>query len=753
MGEPFSGEPDGVKEITMMHNSIWIRDLLRNTNNDPLHRKRRDPHLGINFDDGVRCGRGEFRLEGAWGVSHGDAPGMAELAEDLADFLGKMGVEVSETGSHMFGLEMDGDIPKGEFRLSITPNKIEISSLDVGGLWAGAAYLEREMSARRGPVLSTGEITRKPSWGIQISQSPWGSNYLVPDLSPEYLSDDAFRLLAHYGINGMTIYGDILFFVKSGILPELDHPEHEENVKILRDATERAAKYGISLYWVPVLPKLAEDHPVFINHPEIRGSRLGTPPGRKRIFTLCSSQEKSLAFYSEFWEGVFREVPLLGGLIMIVGGESYYHCYMRPAGEDLEDPKGTNCPHCRNMGAERVVADFAGNTSSAVHRVKPDAVVVAWPYSAFRWSSDFDQIGLIESLPGDVGLHSEIDKDHFMKKEGYTKRIWDYSVDFTGPSDRIIAQSRACRSRGLGFFVKTETALGLEAIHMPYVPCLNRLGEKWQNVMSLGPNGVLQAWMFFGMFGSRAEELGWWARWRPEVAVEEVLGTIASRDFGPAAERVLTAWELMSGAVSHLPCIPPYFNGPWFLGPAHPLLFDEGVPDEFMGALYFLQENEVSLSRARLDTMDSLVLESLPESPRSWLFNNETGEDDWDAFMAEVDRSLKLSREAFESISPAGDMVLSRGDRARLCEEAAHVEFFYRTMLSVRNALGFLLAKSGEERTPFARDELENARSATHLYEEAPWLDLSLRRDAGFPSSIRMLNAKIEILEKHLNGR
>ena len=736
----------------MMHNSIWIRDLLKETNRDPLHARRRDPHLGIRFDDPVLCGKGEFMLDGEWKIIGGEEPGIKELSADLEDFMGRIGVLVSKNGSNRIRLVLEGGYQYGEFSLSTSPSEIEITSSDLHGLWSGAAYLEREMSSRRGPVLPVLELNVKPSWGVQISQAPWGSNYLVPDLSPDYLSDDAFRLLAHYGVNGMTIYGDILFYVKSEVLPELNHPDREENLATLRDATERSSSYGISLYWVPVLPKLAEDHPVFSNYPGVRGSRLGTPPGKKRIFTLCSSEERSLEFYSEFWESIFTEVPLLGGLIMIIGGESYYHCYMRPAGEDLDDERGTNCPRCSERKAEEIVSRFAGNTSSAVHRVKPDAPVLAWPYSAFRWSADFNQLALIESLPGDVGLLSEIDKDHFMKKEGYTKRIWDYSVDFTGPSDRIKAQERACRSRGLGFFVKSETAIGLEAIHMPYVPCLQRLGEKWSNVSGLGPDGVLQSWMFFGMWGSRAEELGWWRRWRPEKTLEEALNTMASRDFGSAWGSVVEAWKATSQAVSHLPCIPPYFNGPWFLGPAHPLLFGNEVPQEFMGALYFLQENEVSLSRARLDALSSLVLEEVPDSPRNWWFLNESGGNDWDAFIAELGLAVNNSQRAFNIISDALKMDLSSGDASRLKEEALHIEFFHRTMLSIKNTLGFLLAEPGEGRMVHAGRELENAEAAWHLYEEAPWLDLSLRRDAGFPPSMEMLKSKINILKEHLDG-
>lgn len=742
----------------MMHNSIWVRDRLKAANQDPLHRSRRDSHRSVGFEGLEPAGEGVFKLEGSWCVdSNADMPGISELTEDLADFLAKMGVKINNSASRKVHLDIDENTSKGGFHLTVNPTAISIAARDMKGLWAGAIYLEREMGMHRGPFLAEKEIQISPPWEVQISQSPWGSNYLVPDLSPEYLSNDAFLLLAHYGINGMTIYGDLLFYLRSQILPELNHQDYEKSISTLRNATERAARYGISLYWVPVLPKLAEDHPVFLNHPGVRGSRLGTRPGMKPIYTLCSSSEESLAFYAEVMENLFREVPLLGGLILIIGGESYYHCYMRPADRGHEK---TNCPLCALRTPEEVVAGFVDNTAKAVHRAKPEAPVLAWPYSAFVWSRDPNQVELIGQMSLDSGLLSEIDKDHCLKKEGYNKRIWDYSVDFVGPSDRILVQSNACRSRGLPLFVKTETALGLEAIHMPYVPSLHRLAQKWQNVRDLEPDGVLQSWMFYGMWGSRAEELGWWTSWHPEMSAEECVEILARRDFGPAYAAVLEAWEAVSRAVSHLPCIPPYFAGPWFLGPAHPLLTKEmdQLPDEFMGTLYYLQENEESLSRARLDIPTSLVLNELPESPRSWGFQAYDKEGAWEGFMAEMGTALDESAKAFRVISKAENSDLVGHDRKRLHEEVLHVEFFHRTLISVVNALEFLMIRDrGETPDPgrmeaVVRDELENALLARHIYDEAPWLDISLRVDAGFPSSRKILETKIGLLRSHIDG-
>jgi hypothetical protein len=138
-------------------------------------------------------------------------------------------------------------------------------------------------------------------------------------------------------------------------------------------------------------------------------------------------------------------------------------------------------------------------------------------------------------------------------------------------SDLAQRQRAWTRERGVPLAVKTETALGLEMVHVPYVPSLPRWVNKWQSVASLEPVAILQSWMFYGLWGSNCEEIGWWTNWRRDLEGEEVLGAIAQRDFGSAAQTILRAWQRCAEAVGHLPAIPGYFRGPLFLGPAHPL--------------------------------------------------------------------------------------------------------------------------------------------------------------------------------------
>ncbi len=709
-------------------------------------------------------------LDGKWNVTDdGNLARITTLKEDAVDFLKKCGVEVSSAASSAVQFTHDGTLPSNAFCLDIDDGRVEVSASTLAGSWAGWLHVEREMRVNRGLWVKKGRVTKIPLWNVQISQAPVGSNFLVPDLSEDFLSDDAFALLAHLGCNGMTIYGDWLFYVKSNIFPELNHPERDAHVAVLKDATERALAHGISLYFVPVSPKLPASHPLFMAHPRARGSRLarGTRTGPGDLHCICSSDGETLRFIKELWVSLFHDVPLLGGLILIIGGESYYHCYMNPArdGSDsaLNVPGKTSCPSCKGAKAENVVANLVAITSDAVHEASPGARVMAWPYSATRWSADPYQIELIERYPQGVGLLSEIDKDQWIHRRGYSKHVWDYSVDFTGPSDRIVEQSFTCKEREIPLFVKTETALGLEFVHVPYVPCMDRLLEKWENVRSLSPQGVLQSWMFFGAFGSRAEELGWWTCWHGNMSRQEVLDTIARRDFGVASKHVLGAWKKMSEAIGHIPCIPPYFTGPFFLGPAHPLIPSAiyKIPDVFKGALYYKQENEESLSRARLFELESLVHESLPASKTFWGFASDDQSRAWDVFCKEMGIVVELSKEASDLMEKASKIeeTLPWDQEKNVHDEHVLVEFMHRTFLTIFNTVRYLLVRDGQDTTitgehhklntlkAIVVEEMSNVTHARMLYQKAPWLDVKLRFDARIPSSMAMIEAKEEILK------
>ena len=654
----------------------------------------------------------------------------------------------SPSAANVIALRLAADLRPRDCRLTVEPSRVLVEGGSTAGLWAGISWLEFEMQSRRGPFLPLGTVTRMAAWDVQISQGPWGANYSVPDFAPEYLSDDCFRLYAHYGVNSMMIYGDLLCYVNSAILPELNHPEYDHHIAMLKDAATRAARYGVQFSYVVVGPKLRVDHPVFRAHPNARG----TGTAEDGVFFLCSGDEQVLAFYQETFANLVRAVPELAGFIFIVAEESFYHCKMWR--HTVQQP----CPRCTPLRTETALARLLAPIELAVHAENPTAFVAAWPYTTVLWEHP-DRVPFIREMPDGTAFFLALEKDQAYRKDGYIKQIWDYSVDFTGPSEIMRTTSAACREVGRPLFVKTETGIGLELFQFPYIPALQRLAEKWEHVRALQPAGVHQSWLFYGMFGSRAEALGLWASYAPEMSAEAFLQRLAIRDFGPqAADPVVSSWELMSEAIGHLPVLMLniYYIGPNFLGPCHPLLPAKGMPVSavFDGYLFYLQEHGETFSTRHIDhtrtclAIDSIdpcggLPEPLPGEARSAL----------QILLDEYAEAAHTARRAWETLRQAELLLCTEEDRRRYREELCLTELIYRTIQSCSQVAAFITARDAGDTAAMrtiAVEERANALAAAPIYREAPWLDFTMRLDGYYSSAAEMIAEKIRIIDDWL---
>lgn len=734
----------------MLHNSLYRRDLLRSMNKHPLVVHRRDVHRNVARRTDPKPTASQIALADSWAIQTARALKPESLvAADAADFLTILGVPLSDAAPNQLLIEL-GSCDAG-FRTLVEPGRIELHAADAGALWSGWTHLENQMRAAGSPVLTKGETLRRPAWGVQIAPPTWGSNYAVPDLSPDYLPDGTFRSLAHAGANGMFIYGDWNLYATGTALAELNHPDAGKNLRTLKEAAGRAAGYGVRLYFVLVSPKLPADHPLFKRLPGTRGARLAHDPHSSAppIHCLCSSDPDALAFHAAAVGGLFREVPDLGGIICIIGGESYYHCFMRSAGSAVGD---TNCPHCKGKRAEDVIANLLKVTADAAHQYTPDAKVMAWPYSAqYFWSHDRDQFDLIERLPDRVDLLSEIDKEQLMQKEGYQKLCWDYSVDFDGHSDRIVAQALRCAERGRDLAVKTETAHGIELLHLPYVPGLTRSARKWQSVRAVRPAAVLQRWGFIGMYDSAAERIGYQARWDPSFTPDAACAFVARQLVGPdLAPQVVAAWREFDHAVGHLPTLVTggYYKGPLFLGPGCPLPVWTGpTPAAFLGNFFYLAEAEPTGDSSRKGAHDDFTIHAAGELAGPPLAVQE----------AEYAAARDHAAAGHALLQKLDASKLDPATRDELAEQQAVGEYLYRTFVTCHNLVRFLrlrdTAKAPKaDLVSLVRDELVNTTAARSLYERAPWLNHSLRLDVGAPESLAMCAEKIRLLQGYVKS-
>ena len=429
----------------------------------------------------------------------------------------------------------------GSFTLAVTTDQACVSGNDPSGLRDGIVKLVDQMGFREAPILARGTQSFKPKLGLRVGfKSTLGT----------------MRDVVFGGYNGVTTgMTDLYKLSTSQCIPELTALQDRAYRERVVWERQEAHRFGLKTYcYVHIMTKFPEDAPIFKAHPEIRGVRTWQKDG---LFTLCTEAPLVKQFLKESVQGLFREDPQLDGVLIIIGGEGFYHCYMRPYGVEKGE---TPCERCKALGADTVVANLCNWLAEAAREVNPQAELVVWPYSAMSvWSSDNAQTGFLRQLKPGVALLTEIEKDEVLSKpEGVKKVLWDYSIDLIGPGERAKEQVALCRAQGTHVYLKSEPELAFEASGLPHIPCMDRWAARADALASSGATG---AWVFPAYLphrGTSTAEVYKYFWWDPVPDRETFLAQFAARLAGKeAGPHLREAWRLVSEAIECSPEIPP----------------------------------------------------------------------------------------------------------------------------------------------------------------------------------------------------
>ena len=469
--------------------------------------------------------------------------------------------------------EAGDSLSDGAFTISVAADRVVVGAGTAAGLRDGIVELVNRMGFRAAPILALGDSTHSPRLATRVGAVPWLGSYR----DVVFQGNNAVILTPEVGTRNYAA-ARLLELSSSAAIPELVPHQQPALLAQMAERAQEARQYGLKIFlplrmwdFYPV------DHPLFVNHPELRGAEalyfLDQPPAG---FLLCTEAPLMRQYLSESIRGLFEAIPL-DGVLVIIGGEEFQHCFMRPAGAALGH---TNCSRCETIGADQVVANLCNGMAEAARQANPEGLLVAWPYSASSfWSVDADQRGLIERLGPGTALLTEVEKDETVTKEGgVVKLIWDYSIDFIGPTARAQRQIAAGKARGIPVFLKSEPELAFEAPGLPYIPCVDRWFERAEALAGSGADGAWVFPWFQAGYGATSAEVYKYPPWNPAPGKEALLAKLAARIAGAeAAPHLREAWAHVSEAVAWSPEQPPYYSGPYYLGPAHPIFADPEV--------------------------------------------------------------------------------------------------------------------------------------------------------------------------------
>lgn len=541
--------------------------------------------------------------------------GLGNFRAFLQDFTGGL----ASDGEHKIGFSLDPEIPPGAFRLVVSGSGSQVSAQNERGLVDAMHYIAHEMADLGTTDLPPGNTSRTPTLTTHFTEGCFIPAFQYPDALGDF-SDEYLALMRHYGGNALKLPTDLAEIWQSEILPELNAPDVGQKLDKIRAHTLRLKDHGFDLFLMIEMKALPVSHPVFLQHPDIAGAVeeifLEETSGRgDRV--LCSSHDQVLAAYAEVIAHIFQAIPELAGAIALVGGEGFHHCFMRPAGVA---GKPTNCARCQGQDPHQHVARLVNTLAAAVQSTGPGRRFLAWPYSAFIWSRDDPTDSRwVQDLDGGVEVLANFNTGDIDATTGGGAILYDYNIKQIGPSTRFKAQSHACSTRKIPILAKTETNTTPDTFFLPYLPVHFRWHQHFCAIRESGASGLMGQWKFFGMNGSLPEELLYHAIWNPNRTTNELLHTAARRDFSirsEAADQVVDAWREMSAAWDDFPYsamtsgeLEAYMRGPWYLGPAHPLVLNEQ-------AGYGLGEKFYRLRGDLVESIPQEELTKLPGKPR-----------------------------------------------------------------------------------------------------------------------------------------
>ncbi|MCX5643060.1 MAG: hypothetical protein NTY10_07590 [Candidatus Omnitrophica bacterium] len=652
-------------------------------------------------------------------------------------------------------LEISKTKSSEDYEIEVARNSIKLKG-EAKGLMRAFYHLENEMNFRRGPFLKIGRRVGQSHFTPRMCCSAFAE--MLEDPAKDLGYPEAYlKKISHLGYDSVFLLSDFTLFNRSKIIPEFNDANYEKRIAGLKKFVSRAAGYGLDVYINFVSPPIFKEGKIYRKHPDIFGGTKMQPGA----FALCCSSRKVLNYYQEGFGNLFRNVPELKGIVLLVGGEGFSHCYMRST---KTVNNHTDCPVCRHKNPENTVADMLNLISRSIKTANKEANLTAWPYSAFVWTDDLSMSTFTNRLDKNIAFMQNFETGRVKDFGGVKSRLFDYNISTVGPSDIFKKQARQARKRGLKLITRADVGFSIEFMNLHCVPVYFRWAERFRRLMKNDVNGYVATWRFANPAGSLSEEICLAYNWQPQETPKQVLARFAERDFGPDnKKKALEAWKYLSQAIEYLPYSAYttggiYWKGPFTLGPAHPFIFNSnletGLPASFYSAYAASGEEGGSEKLKQIWIKEPLFFNNLlwvqpfgikkiKELLSEFLLNWRKG--------TAILSGLK-SRDRYTS----GRMDFETGLALYveyMVTTALNLADFYQTrdeLFSARQNINTDLEKYLNRLDEIGRQEIENSQRALKIAEKYPLLGYAYTY-ASTSVSAQMIRDKIEHLQQLLS--
>jgi len=500
----------------------------------------------------------EYQLEnGAIIRIRGNATEVIKTAaEDFADYL-KTSLEVysyvvscpGEKAAVTVDIADDAGIDMGEvasyrgFMICTDENGINIYGYDERGAAQALYYLEDLMTFEKAPVVTFGEIKKKPLFSPQMIHSGYG----LDEYPDEYLAR-----VAHEGRDAILVFTKGVNETPSGYLD-------------FNDLIRRAGKYGLDVYAYSYM-----------------------------VSNMSPEAPEAEEFYENTYGRLFRECPGLKGVTLV--GES-----VEFPSKDPHVAKGRyfetavdGIPSDKPSAGWYPCYDYPiwlNLLKKIVRKYNENADIVFWTYN---WGGQPEEarLKLIESLPTDISLQATFEMFEEIKYGQSIGVCQDYTLAIEGPGAYFISEAMVAKKRGIRLYSMTNTGgrtwdFGTAPYEpMPYqwikrYDAMRTAHEEW------GLCGIMET-HHYGFYPSFISRLSKHCFLEPRCDMQEVLKKILISEFGlENYDNVDNALEKFSEGIRY--CTPTAADqyGAYRVGPAYPFCFGTVIKiPEYEGAMH-----------------------------------------------------------------------------------------------------------------------------------------------------------------------
>ena len=370
-----------------------------------------------------------------------------------------------------------------------------------------------------------------------------------PDAYPE----EYFAALVEHGFNAVWLRGILRDLAATSVFPTLGREiaRHQDALGLV---VERAKRHGVQvLLYLNEPLGLPRDDPFWAAHPEARGaSGDSVMDDWPETFAFCTSTPDVQTWLREVTANLFRAIPELGGWFLITGSEHHTHCYSHvwnAPGGDRPD-----CLRCAARDAAEVVADVITTLRDGTRAASTTAHTIAWNWGWTQFEPE-PQPSLLARLPRDITLLLDWERGgQRLMPDGREIFIDEYSLSYTGPSERFQATMQEARRHGLAVMAKLQIGTTHELATVPNMPLIDQLYRKLVQVEELAPGGMLATWNFGNSFSLNTAAIARFAHTVARPSPEVFVRQLAAEYFpGAAPDGVAQAIAQLTAAMAWFP--------------------------------------------------------------------------------------------------------------------------------------------------------------------------------------------------------